>query len=435
MTVARLLPRFREAYRALDGFAAREAWSRADIARYQLARLNQTWRHAVDHVPYYRDLAARRRLPPQFSGLDEFVGCVPLLPKSLVRDRPREFLSGVADRGRWNVTSGSTGVRTRTFWSHEAHRESLRGRYRFLDAWGIDVFDRCVMLWGDRTRFLPLSRRIQARVGRLVQDRLRRRLRLAVDRLDRPTLQNHLRRMVRFQPAVLYAYSTAAYVLAREALDSGLRCESLRLVILTAEVASPHMIETVGRAFGVPAVMEYGSVECGFLAGEHPDRLLRTRDDWALIETLPRPDGHYDVVVTVLGNPSFPLFRYLIGDTTDAPLHVPAHGLSVLRGMIGRQHDCLVTQGGSLVHSAPILFVLNDPAVRRFLARQRLDGSVHVLVEAGPAPAALDVTRITRRLQGIVGFPVTLEQVTELPPTDSSKNRPVVSDLAASRAS
>ena len=92
-------------------------------------------------------------------------------------------------------------------------------------------------------------------------------------------------------------------------------------------MASPHMVETIERAFGVPAAMEYGSVECGFLAGEYPDRLLRVREDCALIETLPRSDGRYDIAVTVLGNASFPLLRYLIGDTTDVPLLTPRRGL------------------------------------------------------------------------------------------------------------
>lgn len=436
MIAARLLPRFRDAYRSMDAFATRETWSRADIEGYQLERLNETWRRAIEHVPYYRDLAEGHRLLARFDGLDEFVRSVPLLEKTLVRDHPERFLSSKAGLGHWSLTSGSTGVSTRVFWDRRSHHESLRGRYRFLDAWGVDIFDRSAMLWGDRIALLPFPRRIPARGVRFVEDHLRRRLRLSVDRLDRTTLRAHLRRIAGFQPKVLYAYSTAAYLLAREAVESGFRCNSLGLVIVTSEVATPHMIETIERAFGVPAAMEYGSIECGFLAGEYPDRLLRIREDCALLETLPRPDGRYDIAVTVLGNPSFPLLRYLIGDTTDAPLVVPARGLSVLRGVSGRQDDVLVSAAGSLVHPTPILHALeNDPAVRRFRVRQRPDGSVHVLVETGMPPTALDVAGITRCIEVLVGFPVLLEQVTELPPTVHAKHRSVMSDLAGSIAS
>jgi phenylacetate-coenzyme A ligase PaaK-like adenylate-forming protein len=235
---------------------------------------------------------------------------------------------------------------------------------------------------------------------------------------------------------VLYAYSTAAYSLAREAIESGLRCESLKLVILTSEVAATHMIETVVRAVGVPAVMEYGSVECGFLAGEYPDRLLRVRDDCARIETLPRPDGRYDIAVTVLGNPSFPLLRYLIGDTTDRPLIVPETGLSVLPGVCGRQSDILMTKSGGFVHPTPIVHILeSDPAVRRFRARQLGDGSVHVMVETDAPRGAIDVTGIRKRLAGLVGFPITLEVVTELPQTAAAKHRLIISERAGTLVS
>jgi phenylacetate-coenzyme A ligase PaaK-like adenylate-forming protein len=431
MTIAKWLPRFREAYRSIGELAGRETWSRADIERHQLTRLNAIWRHAIERVPHYRDLASQQRLPGQFGSLDEFIHSVPLLHKAPVRDQPERLLSIDAGRGGWSLTSGSTGMCTRVFWTNEDHREVLRGRYRFLAAWGVDIFDRSIMLWGDRTELMRLHRRIPARVAEVVQDRLRHRLRLSTRRLDRATLRSHLRRIVRFQPAVLYAYSMAAHLLAREALASGFRCESLKLVVLSAEVAEPHMIATVERAFGVPTVMEYGSIECGFLGGEYPDRLLRVRDDCALVETLPRPDGRFDIVVTGLVNSAFPLLRYLIGDTTDAPRQVPVRGLSVLHRISGRQSDFLLKAGGGLVHSSPVAHAVeSDPAVRRFLVRQRADGSVHVLVETDATNTAIDVASIMRHLESLVGFPVTLQQVTDLPSTTALKHRSVVSDCA-----
>lgn len=431
MSLARLLPRFRNAYSSITTLAVRETWSRADIERYQLARLNETWSHAIAHVPYYRGLAVHQRLPKEFASLEEFKASVPTLEKTLVGDRPERFLSRETARGHWSLTSGSTGVNTRVFWEQRAHLSSLRARYRFLDAWGVDIFDRSTMLWGDRTGLLPASQRARSLIVRSVQDRLRRRLRLSANRLDRTTLRSHLRRMARFRPAVLYAYSSAAYLLAREAIESGFRCKSLRLVILTADMATPHMVETIERAFGVPAVMEYGSVECGFLAGEYPDRLLRVREDCALVETLPMPDGRYDIVVTVLGNPSFPLLRYLIGDTTDCPLLSPPRGFSVLRQISGRESDILVSRSGARIPAVSVLHIVeNHPGVRRFVARQRTDGTIHLVVEIGEGRPVPDFTDIRQRLERAVGFPVELKQVIELPQTASGKHRPVVSDLA-----
>src|SRR5205807_1956469 len=146
-------------------------------------------------------------------------------------------------------------------------------------------------------------------------------------------------RLARFRPALLYAYSTAADLLAKEAEASGFRCPSLKLVALTSEFVFPRTIATIERALGVPAVSEYGSVECGLLAGEGRDRALRAREDHVLLETLPRDDGRYDIVVTVLNNPSFPLLRYALGDVSDAPLDVPARGFARLKNIAGRDND------------------------------------------------------------------------------------------------
>ncbi len=68
MTLLRLLPRFRKAYREMNVLAARERWSRGEVEAWQLERLNAVWKHAVAHVPHYRQLIARLNLPPRFIG-------------------------------------------------------------------------------------------------------------------------------------------------------------------------------------------------------------------------------------------------------------------------------------------------------------------------------------------------------------------------------
>jgi phenylacetate-CoA ligase len=432
MTIVRALPRFREAYRALDVLAARERWSRAEVESYQLERLNATWRHAVAQVPHYRDLAIRRRLPKRFSDLAEFRRVVPVLSKSAVQQRPGWFLSEQAPRGRWRHTSGSTGFRTAVFWGDDAYRQSLRAKYRLLSSWGVDIFDRSVMFWGDGAVGLGPLAGTFVRARRSVEDRLRRRLRLEAHGLGPDRLRSHLRRIERFRPVAIYAYSTAAYMLAREALASGFRCESLKVVILTSEMALPHMVETVERALGVPAVQEYGSVECGFLAGEDPARTLKVREDLVLLETCPRSDGRFDIIATVLNNPAFPLLRYAVGDTTSTAVAPVEEGFAALTEIIGRHNDLLVSRRGDQVHPTFVCHLLEDlPGVTRFRARQRAGGAVHILVEVKGASSSINVAKLRDRLQKVIGFQVHIELVSDLPSMPSGKHRWIVSELAA----
>jgi phenylacetate-CoA ligase len=433
MTLLRLLPRFRAAYRALGVLEERERWSRADIGTFQLVRLNALWAHAARHVGYYRELAGRLGLPPRFASLAEFRALVPVLPKDEVRARRLAFLSERAARGRWERSGGSTGSPMSVFWGKEAHLETLRAKYRLDATWGLDIFDRKVFLWGHGGSFAPGLAGWTARLRQPWEDRLRNRLRLSAYRMGPDDLATYLRRVAAFKPASLYGYSTALSLLAEQAAAAGFRCPSLKLATLSGEPAFPRLLAAVRRGFGVPAVVEYGAVECGFIAGQGPDGALRVREDSALVETLPREDGLFDIVITVLGNPCFPLLRYAIADVTAAPLEVPNSGFAVLKDVLGRRNDMVVSQSGRLVHSLGIKHVFEHcPGVRRFRAHQDAEGGLAVTVEASEG-ARPDTAEARRQLVELLeGYPVHIE-VGAIPGTLAGKHRWVVSDLAERR--
>ena len=433
MTLLRLLPRFRRAYREMGDLAARESWSRGELGVWQLERLNALWKHAAAHVPHYRQLTARLRLPDRFTSLDEFRAAVPVLPRSAIKENPRPFLSERPSSGGWHVSSGSTGTPTAFYWGHEAHQEALRCRYRMQAQWGADVFDRTAMLWGNGAAHTPGLAGVFARWRRRAADRFRHRLRLSAYLLDPVHLRDHLRRLAGFRPVLLYAYSTAAYLLAREAEVVGFRCDSLKFCCLSAEPAFPHLVAGVEKGFGVPAVVEYGATECPLIAGEGPDRLCRVREDLVLVETVPDNTGRHEIVLTVLCNPSFPLLRYAIGDVTDAPLDVPSRGFAVLNGIGGRRNETLLTGAGRVLHPLRFDFLFGfdlAETVRRYQVHQAADGAVAVVVEAtGPVPAQ-KATRLRRELDDLLeGFPVTLEFVGALPRA-ARKHRWTTSDLS-----
>jgi phosphoenolpyruvate phosphomutase len=413
---------------------ARERWSRAEIETFQLERLNHLWLHAAVHVPYYRRLAARASLPSRFATLDEFKSTVPVLAKAAVRDDPRDFLSQRPLRGHWTRTGGSTGTPMDCYWAADAHAEMLRCKYRFQASWNIDVFGRTAFLWGHSACLKPGLNGWLARRRQPVEDRLRNRLRLSAYRLGRDDLRSYLRRIALFRPAMLYGYGRALSLLATEAEAIRFNCESLRLAVLTGEPAFAHIVAAVERAFGVPAVAEYGSVECGFLAGETPDRTLQIREDVVLLETLPSEDGRYHLLVTVLNNPSFPLLRYAIGDMTDASLELRQRGFACLHNVVGRNNDLILSRSGRYLHSSHFdaLFKYETHAIRGFRVRQHVDGVLSVSLELSDPSVSLDLMRLQRKIGELVeGYPVKVEVVETLPHSPSGKHRLVLSDLDA----
>jgi len=430
----RHLPRFRQAYRALARLADRESWGRDQIEAFQLDRINRVWRHAAEHVPYYRALRRRGRCPTRFVDLHEFRETLPVLKRAAVLDRPHDFLSRRRRRGHWTRTGGSTGTPMKCYWSNAAHREMLQAKYRFLDMWGLDIFARTAFLWGASRSFAPGVAGLLARWRQPLEDWIRNRIRLSSYHLGPHDLREYLRRIANFRPAVLYGYATAVDLLAREAETYGFTGDSLQLITLTGEHVPPDVTQRVERVFKAPAVIEYGSIECGNIAGQWTDRTLRVREDVVYVETLPRDDERFELVVTVLNNPSFPLLRYAIGDVTDAAVERPASGFAILKNVAGRCNDFVVSRSGRYLHASRFdaFFKYECPRVRRFRMRQRLDGQVYVAVEIDDAFDEFPATALEMKLRHIVdGHPVKLEVARSIEQMASGKHRFILSDLAA----
>ena len=428
--IIRHLPRFRKDARLLKSFEERESWARSDIEAMQLERLNGLWASATKDTTHYRSLRSEHDLPDHFESLDHFRNTVPVLNKQLVRDNPAAFLSDQAEPGSWHRTGGSTGTPMGVYWSKDSHLEMLRCKYRHDQMFGLDIFDRKVVLWGHGNSFAPGIRGLIAKAIRPFEDRLRNRLRLSAYDMGADDLKRHLRDMVRFQPKSMYGYSSAVYLLAAMAAETDFVCPSLRMITMSAEPAFPHFIKAVESTFQIPALVEYGAVECGIIAHEFPDRKLRVREDVTMVETHSRDDGNYDIVVTVLNNPSFPLLRYRIEDVVDRRLEFPDRGFAVMGNVMGRANDFVRSREGRLVHPHAVKHIMDFAHVRRFHAHQDCQGTLSVQLEAVQGLNDDEVKRMNRKLTELLGgYPSSIQVVDTIPPSSAGKHRWVVSDM------
>jgi phenylacetate-CoA ligase len=167
------------------------------------------------------------------------------------------------------------------------------------------------------------------------------------------------------------------------------------------------------------------------IAVEWPDRTLRVREDHVLIETMSREDGRFDILATVLNNPSFPLIRYAIGDVTEAPIEHPERGFAILKNIVGRDNDFLVSRSDQPLHGTLFEQILEDyAAVRRYRLHQQADGQLDVTVELTHPRAELDLHHVERSLFEHLEFPVRARIVDAIAPSPAGKHRWITSDYA-----
>jgi phenylacetate-coenzyme A ligase PaaK-like adenylate-forming protein len=425
------LPRFRNAAVALDRLAEAEEWGRTRIEIHQLEALNNLWKAAVRYVPYYRSLRRRHSLPDYFASLSEFSKTVPLLGKKNIREQREEIFSETSHPGKWHYTGGSTGAPTPVYWEHEAHQKSLYCQYRFRQKLGVSFFDKTAFLWGHGASFAPGIEGWLARAKRPIEDFLRNRIRLSAYHLDEDSLLKYSKKLSLFQPQLLYAYASAACRFAEFYRKNLLPPPGLKAVICSAEPASLEMLSTISEGFHTVARREYGSVDAGFIAHDESDGIYRVREDRVYLETIPSGNGHYQIAVTVLGNTSFPLIRYALGDLAESPLKIPPVGFAALESILGRTNDLIHGDNGHATHPELISHVVKyyTREVSRFTARQFADGSVILMLEASELPESgrREIEDKLRKALSVAR--VSVECHPALPATAAGKHRWIISDL------
>jgi phenylacetate-coenzyme A ligase PaaK-like adenylate-forming protein len=134
-----------------------------------------------------------------------------------------------------------------------------------------------------------------------------------------------------------------------------------------------------------------------------------------------------------LGNPSFPLLRYAIGDVTPEPIDRSGPGFARLSTVEGRSHDMLITRTGGVLHSMWLEDVIEHyDAIRRMAAHQAGDGSTRVELELSGSPGSLETEALARRISDCLGgYPVTVEILDRIPTSPAGKHRWMTSELGA----
>lgn len=336
----------------------------------QLEAINSAWREARMNIPYYKALQARLLLPGSFRSIGEFREKMPVLTKETLRKNDRLFNRPRRSKTRSVGTSGSTGEPLRIrIWKSEGEineANSLLGRSWF----GVIPGNRIFLFWGDSRGLRPGPSAKAALLTRRLQDRLLNYHRENAYYLDNRSLDGILDRLLRSKPDCLIGYSSALLLIARRLIELNARVP-IKAAIATAETFPvPDGARSVAEAFQCPVAMEYGSVEGGVIAHEHPGGGYRVFHDTHFLETLETSPHGSPVAVTKLYPAYIPMFRYRVGDMITGPVET---GGSVWRfeKVIGRSDDVIALADGSLIHPESLSHVFREhPAVLQFqLAR------------------------------------------------------------------
>lgn len=432
-TVRSFWPGALETRRHLRELERTQGLSRPELEALQFAKVQQLLKYAYEHVPYYRERYQREDIHPgDIKGLKDFQA-LPFLTKEDVNHHlDKLVVPHLRDKVQPNETGGSTGQPMRffvedSFWWWNAALE-FRGRRWY----GVREGDKMAWVWGAQ-RDMPgwsWQSRLKARI---MQQRY-----LNAFGMTEAKMQAFAEMLVRWQPAMFRAYASALCLFAQYIKERGITGIRPRLIETTAEKVTGPQRELLEEVFHCPVADCYSARELATIAyqckrgGLHvcETRYLEIVANGKIVQ----PGQLGEVVVTSLHQFAMPLIRYKIGDmgiykADDCPCGL---GLPVLREIVGRTHDFLVTADGQFVHGEFFAYTFRiKPEVVRYQVYQpdRKHLEVRLVCKQDVGSAWLEGVRDELQARFGEAMQISLQVVDDIELTPAGKHRFIISEV------
>jgi phenylacetate-CoA ligase len=327
-------------------------FGRAQIVQLSNARLFEMMRHAVCHVPFYRD----QGLPLPGSPRDARVVLKewPILEKRTVQERARELISETASRRRLHeVQTGGTTGRPLAI---RATTDVLRLNYAYFERLkriaGIGPRDR-VATFAGRT-LVPSDQMLPPFWRRNV---IARQLLLSSYHISESSVDSYIDALERFSPRLIDSYPSSLELIAKRILARGGAAVRPVAVITSSETLFPEVRAIIEAAFQCKVFDHYGSAEMVAFISECPASRYHVNEEFGHLELLDS-DGHDvidgeegEIVATGYINSAMPLIRYRMGDrATRTGIPCDCGWNTMCIGEItGRVDDVILTPDGRRV--------------------------------------------------------------------------------------
>ncbi|MBC2181456.1 phenylacetate--CoA ligase family protein [Listeria booriae] len=277
-----------------------DTWTRAELEKYQLEKLQELVHWAYENSAYYKKLFDETGVhPDDIRELNDLQIIPPITKKILLAENEAIHATASFERLIFSETSGSTGSPLTFHRNLEWDARHRAAIHRGYDWYGIKPWHRNGYFWGYN---LDVKKHWKLKM----MDKLVNRFRIFSYETDE--INAFIKKLKKAD--YLEGYSSMIYHIAQkiEREDLPIRA-NLKMIKGTSEKIFDSYQPTVEKVFGRKIISEYGATETGIIAFECPDGNMHMTMENVIVEVI---DG--EIYVTNLFSKSFPIIRYALGD-------------------------------------------------------------------------------------------------------------------------
>lgn len=293
--------RFGKEYRKMLNFLLKsDNFSKEEIAKWQLEKLNEILIYSNENIPYYRRIFKEINLILPLKKLNE-IEKIPYLTKNIIRENFEDLKSLKKVKGFITNTGGSTGTPLKLFKSVSNTTKEQAFLDFYMQKIGLNSFKtRKAVMRGP----IPSNGKIFEKNGN--------ELILSSYLLNEETIKEYINILEKFNPKIFHVYPSSIYTLVKLIEKNKLKINipNLKVIFSSSETFNIKQKELIEKIFKCKIFDLYGNTENSVHAiNLYPEKGYRFNEFYSYVEI-----KDSEIISTSFNDLGMPLIRYKTGD-------------------------------------------------------------------------------------------------------------------------
>lgn len=423
-------------YEYLLGLQKTQWLSEQEILTLQNIKLQKLINYAVQYVPFYKDLYAKKGISSEQIKNVSDLKLLPLLEKEMARKNNKRLLSELhlnSSQLEHFQTSGTTGKPLEIYASPDYLMLEKAFKWNHRSWGGLKLGDATAAFVGHS--IVPIKK---TSPPFWIYDNSENRTFFSVYHMSKENMKHYKEHLKKIKPASISGYPMAIYILSKYLLDSGKHSIKPKAVFTHSETLIPYQREVIEKAFGCKVLDWYGQTEFTANIVQCEKGNYHVKSEYGVVEIINRkgfpakPGEVGEIVATGLNNFAMPFIRYRTGDTA-----IPKKGNCpcgkagpLVSQITGRVEDIIVTPEGRLLSRLDYIFKGVKNIIEAQLVQEDINHLVLRIVKSSDF-RKVDKKILSSNIKEYLGDSINVEikEVEKIPLSSSGKFKYVISKV------